>query len=267
MSNNNRGFTLVEITVVAALLMIMATILFGTLGGLVRSRNAIETTRFASLSGGNILTRINRELLSRVAENLRRTKNTNETRISNASAGATGEFNAFSQTNPAQATSGYLRGVDEKNGENDADSITFVTDSSLLAGQGFSSRVEVTYKVRKEVGKFGSEKNKHLILERFEYPVAVKNKKITNELSAREIISDTIKSFNVRYYRNENWLDSWNEKNFGFPEAVEITIELYDEINSPHSYSTIVPLVQKTRSNSNFAPLEGRSSSTKADDT
>lgn len=240
---NQRGFTLVEMIVVAALLALLAGLLYGTLNGITRTvdlvTSGIKTERAARL----FFSRISRELQSRVPE-----------RLSSLQQSPTS-----APTNPPPGfflQGGYFIGTKGEGGVGSkGDSIRFVSDGVAqepIGGLGNRGRVEVAYGLReaKREKEELSDAPKTFELMRGELSYtgqpnlgATPGLEPNDEDKPKELqtpLMDNVVSLQFRYLQDGKWIESWSDSQTRFPEAVEITLVLLDDRGKEEIYHTAI---------------------------
>ena len=233
------GFTLVELLIVSVLLALLSSILYATLGGIMRSRSLVDSERDSTVAAQRILSRMSRELNARVRTPLRQKDD------------AGGEAPATST--PTGSSFGgrrvlYLEGTNAKKSERNADTIRFASASATqllygsLANQGAAEieyRLEELPKnIRPETPEDGLQS---LALVREEIPVEVREKET---LDARRVIfplAENVVGLNFRYLNEGKWQKDWNQGN-QLPEAVEITLQLRGKEKEIEMFRTAIML-------------------------
>ena len=130
---SNSGFTLIEVIVVTGLLVLMGGILFGTVGSFIRGRNLVLDGRSNQRTATLFFSRLNRELLSSVAE-----------AISSEALESAGEQSGNISNRR------YMLGIDDSGGSTNRDKIRFVSEDSgqaVIGGQSNHGRVEIEYRL------------------------------------------------------------------------------------------------------------------------
>ena len=191
--NVNRGFTLVELLLAVMLLSIMMTIVYGVIISTLKGQKQIETINRSSEIGPGLLAQIRQDL--------------------------DGAF-------LPDAEGVYFVGYNRAGASGDRDRVDFVT-SRIAYGADldeeqpvFHSVNEVGYQVR------GSERDAMLgVLYRREDYFLDKEPVVGGRLVE---LYDRVLHFSVTYYREGEWLDSWDgEKLKGvMPEAVKVDLRL-----------------------------------------
>ncbi len=240
--SNEHGFTLVEMVVVAALLAILAGLLYGTLNGITRTvdivSSGIKTERAARL----FFSRISRELQSRVPERLGSLQQPQST-------GSPPPPGFFLQ-------GGYLVGKKSEGSGVKGDTLRFVSDGVAqepIGGVGNRGRVEISYGLRNskktEIAD-ASERTQTYELMRGELSFTGQQPATSatgsdpdDEDQPKEIqtpIMDNVVSLSFRYLENGKWVENWTDSQTRFPEAVEITLVLLGERGFEEAFHTAI---------------------------
>jgi len=220
----NKGFTLVEIIIVVAIIGIISLVLYGGLTGFIRTRNAVRDRGLALRTAQIIIQDITSRLVNRVNAPL-----------------------YFSSTNTPQIAIS-LQGIDSNNSAGDRDIIRFVT---LTAGgdpsPNFQNKalVEVEYELVDKERYDGIERSLNflspLFLVRREYPSGINDDVIREERKVETVLADNIRSLNFRYKKGE-WQSAWNDGDEELPEMIEITIGVAVKENAVQYYRVMVSM-------------------------
>lgn len=232
--DNEAGFTLIEMIAVAALLAMMLSILYGTMDGMVRSKQAVESQRITGSVTRLVFERLDKELSSRVAEEITAEDKGQEDPN-------TPTFQGFQRT--------YFIGEDKKESQRDADSLRFVSATGAQAVYGARANygyVEIKYSLVSPPDNQQIEAPKDLprplALVREEVPAGVSNEDTRNKRKVVIPISDRIMSFNIRYLKGGSWAESWTNSRRGLPDAVEVSVGVLGEDERIHAASSVIPL-------------------------
>ena len=226
---NQNGFTLIELVVVSVLLAIMATILYGSITGIMGGRDAIKSQRQTGTLAQFVLERMSRDLISRELIPL-----TNQEGASTPNTG----FRGFG----AQK---YFEGTNASKDEANADSIRFVTNnvpqvtSSTVPNFGL---IEVSYRLEKPKDRDADERAPRYVLIRDEKPAEIseQNKELLEKRTRSLPLADNVAGLNFRYLLNGEWQESWQNAQRPLPEAIEITLELLDELGDTQKFRTAI---------------------------
>ena len=215
-----KGFTLIEIAIVATLLAVLGGLIFGTLRGVSNARSAIEQKREINRTARHVLIKIRRELQS-----------------------------------VSSTTGNSLTGVkfEIKNdflGDADADYITFNTAIGGDAHSGLEQNfgyLQVAYflekippDIAKSRGYDNSKNGTTYALIREELPNWVTSKQnSTDEEIVRTALAYNVVGFNFRHYKDKQWSDDSTKRS---PNAIEITVSLQGKNGVSDSYKTSVAL-------------------------
>ncbi|MCB0345380.1 MAG: prepilin-type N-terminal cleavage/methylation domain-containing protein [Bdellovibrionales bacterium] len=227
---SNSGFTLIEVIVVTGLLVLMGGILFGTVGSFIRGRNLVLDGRSNQRTATLFFSRLNRELLSSVAE-----------AISSEALESAGEQSGNISNRR------YMLGIDDSGGSTNRDKIRFVSEDSgqaVIGGQSNHGRVEIEYRLVEPEDssptQFG-EKRRYLLV-REEYPADIKDPEIYKKRKIVVPLAENVLSLNFRYRLSDKWFDSWRGRRYGFPELIEVELELAGNRGDPEVFKTAVTI-------------------------
>lgn len=224
------GFTLIELVLVAFLLGVMASIMFGTLIGMNRSVETVEELRLGERTARFVLDRLCRELSSATESYLfRKTKERSSIGLA------------------------FFEGKNETEGSSDADSIRFVAASGgqpVSGAQRNNGPVEIRYFLAEmdESMKAPGASENALALVREEHAVGMSDEEKWEATKLVFPISYNIRALNFRYLNVQGvWSDDWSGLNSQrLPQAVEISIVVAEgEKTKPRLYKTAVAITQK----------------------
>ena len=222
---NSSGFTLIELLVVSVLLAILAGLLYSTINGIIQARTIVEAEIESTSKAHYVIERIGRELTSILPKQL--------------------QFD--SKSAPTTFTTIVFTGENKKGRDGPRDSITFVSavGGQVIPGQNSNyGNVQITYRLDKNSRKLGDKKTYKLIRE--EFPAEVIDKK-TRELRKLSFpIAEDVISLNFRFLNLGKWLDTWDQNQTNFPEAVEMTILFQDIEGQTKGYRTAYALRRGT---------------------
>jgi prepilin-type N-terminal cleavage/methylation domain-containing protein len=238
---SQKGLTLVELVVVSALLALMAGVLFGTVNGIIQSRNTIERRLSITRTARYVLTQIREDLRARVLETVIGDDD---------SRGTSG--------NQYQAT--YLVGRHQERDRYSADTITFVTQNSATCsadGTTVLGNAEVTYYLSTDRLRGESAAVEHSlgsILIRSSVPAGIKDKNLRDKRRLSFTIADSILALRFRYFLAGQWSDQWLAGQGRLPDAVEIALDIGSSEEDLQHFKMLVAL------NSDPQPLRSKSS-------
>lgn len=228
--DNDAGLTLIELLLVATLLVLMASILYGSLTGLIRTRNEIDSRRNVSRTGRYVIQRISSDLLNRGEEPLTKTGTKNNSGTSGASS--------------LYAGSTFLIGKNRKSGGAPASSIRFVSTTgaqAIIGGDGNYGRVEVEYRLESNrPGAANGEKN--FVLMREETPAGITDKTLIDQQRIVFPIAENVTALRFRYWSQGKWLTEWAANQSRLPDAVEISVGIAASSGESKTFKTAVTL-------------------------
>lgn len=240
-NEGEKGFTLVELVVVAVLLAMMSAILYSTINSILSSKSLVERQREVDREAQYILDRMVRELTSRVAIGLSVSsrKGSSDEKDTSTSGGSS------LLTTTAQP---YIEGNHKKNSHSTADTIRFVstgTGQSVVGGFSNAGLVEIRYSLEKrtdhsdEHPKDGLES---MLLVREEYPADVDNEKIRKNRKVSLPLANDIVGLSFRYMKDSKWQQEWKNQYAKLPEAIEITLKIRGADEAVETYRTAVSI-------------------------
>lgn len=244
------GFTLLEVVVVTMLLMLMGGILFGTVASFIRGRSFVLDGRSNQRTATLILSRMNREFLSMVPENL-------SSEALEQAGEATGNI----------TQQRFVLGSDNSGTKSALDTIRFISEGSgqaVIGGRSNHGRVEIEYRLAdsdsQEAESFGEESpgkadQRTYVLVREEQPAGVDNKDV---LKARRIVvplAENVHSLNFRYRLGDRWFDAWRGRQLGFPDVIEVELQLVSERGELETYRTAVTVNTRNSTGSVQSPF------------
>lgn len=234
------GFTILEMIVVTLLLAIMGSVLYGTINGIIRGRNAALNANSAFETARYIIGRLNRELTSRASEPLSSPDDTQP----GAQLGTTTPFGGGRRM--------YLEGVDRKLGNTDADLLRFTSDGSaqaFIAASGNRGRVEISYRLEEDPEterSFGNDDPVYTLV-REERPAGMAEQEIAEAEKVVFPLANNVVSLDFRYLKNNSWTEEWGTRNPGFPEAIEVKLVIRGETGQDEEFRTAIGLSRKLR--------------------
>ncbi len=232
---------MVELVAVAVLLGILSTIMFGTLDGIITSRDNLLNRNKASTTARSVIERITRELSNRMPGiNLAATDSGDQT----ASGGPTAPNQRQSQ----------FKGVNKGSGASAKDSIQFISSGTAQAAYGAFANtgvVEISYSLVEDPEQSIEMENgeKTYLLIRNEIPADVRDKKTRESLRITFPIAANVTSLNFRYLHDEAWVDDWSDgkrNRPSLPHAVEITLAIAGEDGRLNKYRTAVAVNRRS---------------------
>ncbi|VAX17491.1 hypothetical protein MNBD_NITROSPINAE04-951 [hydrothermal vent metagenome] len=197
------GFTLIEVLVASSILSIIAMMLFGSFNGVLAAGRGMDERAELMSASRFIIRKLTEDLLA-----------------------------ASLLPNNSE---GHFTGINSGGSERQTDEIRFTGFGrrALFVSSG-SDQAEITWRVVK-VGD-----GRDLVLTRSENPYVldlVASKKMSEEL----VVTENIKSFNVRYLYRGEWRDSFESKiRNASPVAVAVDFVLEDEKNNRLKKSMLV---------------------------
>lgn len=221
-----RGFTLIEILTVTALLALLSAILYGSFTGIVRSRNGVEQQRVLTRAASMTLERLSRDISSIPLNGVPLTA------LEITSGG-----DKLSTRNIQQ----YIKGVNSVSGDLPADSLRLTT----LGGGVPQFEKPVNFGLVEVEYELKTDDNGKTTLYRTEYPGYVKEKETLVERKVTTPLSSDIIGLDFRYFQLDNWLDEWASRGSALPQAIEVTLYMKTAIGQMRYYRTAIALPQR----------------------
>lgn len=232
LASDSRGFTLLEMIVVAGLLAMMTVLLYGTVGGILRGQELVSAGRSSYRSARYVLDRMGRELSSKVLESL--------------------TLKDEDEQSTRRRRRSYLIGKNKNSGKADTDSVRFVSDGAaqkLFGPGGNKGRVEIEYRLERNreesLADVPDDGLRNLVLVREEAPAGV-DKEIAEEHRVVFPLAYNVVSLDFKYRRQGEWKEEWKDTDRGFPEAIQISLRLRGKDSRLRTFVTAVAL-QKER--------------------
>ena len=233
-NNKESGLTLVELIVVAALLVLMTSIIFGTITGIIRTRNQLDSNRQATNVARYAIQRISQDLRNRVAEPLVPTDEESSKQSSSSSS--------------SSASSSYMIGKNQQKDGADSDVLRFITlngAQAVIGGASNFGRVEVLYELAKagklkSISDSMSNKEGSFVLIRQEAPAGIKKKELREQSLLSLPIAENVAYLNFRYYTNGKWLEQWGSGQAKLPDAIEIALGVFNGNGTVTNYKTAI---------------------------
>lgn len=229
-----QGFTILELLFVSVLLALMAGILYSSITGIMRSREAVEDQRATTKVAQSIFSRFITEFSSITAGS----------KLSDSK-------DCF---NPCP-----IEGKNKGSGKNASDQIRFISlnASQPIAGAiGNNGLVEVSYKLKKNSSKspfYDPDQDKNLkVLIREEVPAGIDDKKILKAKRITTPLAYNVSSLNFRYLintvLNQTWENKWDRTRKAQPPiAIEITLGIKGENGRKEVFRTAVHIPSAKR--------------------
>lgn len=236
--SDERGLTLIELVVVAFLIAILSSILYGTLGGIIRTRDTTEAIRTTERTAHYIFGRIGMEINGRsfVALN---------TDANNAAPTPT----PFPGVPSLQE---YMVGESKHDGDFDADRFRFVSANAAQAFVGSPGNfglVEVEYRLENSKdNQPGSALPKRLLI-RAESPAGVTNPDTLKHRTIELPLAEDVVSLKFRFLKGGKWQSGWHETASPLPEMIELTVGIKSSDDRVEFYRTAFPITQRSRPN------------------
>lgn len=227
------GLTLVELVVVALLVALLTSSLYGSLNGIIRTRDVTEKLRQADRTAHYIFGRIGLEIAGRSFVPLNKTKDEES-----------------ESPPPTGATASYIRGTANQDGDYDSDSLRFVSANaaqSFIGSAGNAGVVEIEYRLEKAKDSSAGDKLPKRVLIREEIPA---NTADTDTQQKRRVLlplSDEVVSLKFRYKKSGKWQSGWKETTPPLPEMLEMTVGIRGDNERVEFYRTAFPITQKRK--------------------
>lgn len=251
-SKDERGFTLIELVVVAVLAAVLSAILYGTITGIVRSRDLAARVLTRDRTAHYVLSRMTHEIAGRSAlVPLAARKDSADGASPSAQPSPQPSLGFAGFVGGTQ----YILGSRGEEGESSRDSIRFV---SAGTAQGFIGAfvnyglVEIEYRLEEDPNAPPArDDRKRLLLVREERPAAVPAPEVAEQRKVVVPIAENVRSLGFRYLKDGKWLPEWKNQSPPLPEAIEITLEVVDEEGGTDRYRTAVFVNRRQRRGQN----------------
>jgi prepilin-type N-terminal cleavage/methylation domain-containing protein len=223
------GFTLIELVISITLLVIIMSICYSSLSGIIRAKSTLDDGRDASALANAVLTRMTRELQL-----------------------ATSGLPLLAPANAPKK--GYssticMIGDEKKVGGNSNDQITFLAQEGgqyLPDGGTHAGIVQITYRVEQDPdARAGSRRDQSYYLVREEVPYYVRPLEKAYKKAMIFPITKSLVELQFRYFSDDSqsWVKSWGkDPNIRLPKMVEFTIGIKSPQGVVRRYTTTVPL-------------------------
>lgn len=224
------GFTLIEMVISLAILGIMMTIGYSSLGSIMRAKEALDESRDTRAIADAVLKRLSREI--QLAVN---------------GLALIPDQDKLEQPNSSKVN---LIGNSEQIDGVDADTLSFLAlegGQYLPDGGSHSGIVQITYRGAKDPER-GNDPKAPLLLIREEIPYIRPFKRAYEKVMVFPI-TDALISLSFRYFDPEStdWVTSWGtEKRLGLPRMIKLELQLRSPRGHIETYTTVLPLRAKT---------------------
>ncbi len=224
------GFTLIELVISLAILVIMFSVAYGSLMSLIRSKATLDEYRDTQAVAYSILARITREL-----------------QLASARSDLLPEAATPNQFYPQNVC---LVGGRQGGGKADSDTIAFMANGVgqyILGENSFAGEVKISYHLEEDP----ESQPRTFALVRDETP-NIRPLERAFERIMRFPVSQNVISLNFRYYdtQNSEWLSEWgNTEHNGLPPIVEISFKILTPGGEVKGYRTAVPMASTRDTN------------------
>lgn len=212
--HDEAGLTFVEITIVTVLLGFLSLIAFGSLDGIVRTREALNSQSQTLNVARTFFERIGRELNNRSLELL---------------------VEHEDQLGSSFRTSGtgIIEGISDGQGR---DSLTFTSsETSQSSSSAFSNHgiVQIRYSLKRDPRAEEEENGLSLIRDEI-----LSGSQETAKQKSRVVfpIASGVEALDFRFYHNEQWTETWESSQL--PDVVEVSLKLIEKDGSLSSFRT-----------------------------
>lgn len=230
---SERGLTLIELVVVTFLIAILSGILYGTLGGIIRTRDQTEDLRAMDRTAHYLFGRIGMEIGGRSFVPL---NNVNPDGTTPTSA-------------PVAPVPTYMVSESKREGDFDADTFRFVSGNAAQAFVGSPGNfglVEVEYRLEKSAKADPSSSIPKRLLIRSEVPAGITSPDIIKKRRVEVPLAEDVVSLKFRFLKDGKWQSGWKDSTTPLPEMIELTIGIRTGGDRVESYRTAFPISQRT---------------------
>lgn len=232
------AFTLLEIILALSLLVVMISVLYGAFTGITRSTGSMQSTRSIYRSAAFFFNRLNIELTAKSKEALWQKHAPLPESIA---------------TTPYPSTARVvLRGKSKKIFGKQADSLRFVSINGaqeFFGGVSNVGTVEIEYRLEEDPvqKKHGSTRDKvrRLVLVREEMPAGMADHELAKKRRIIFPVANNVVSLSFQYLRDGKWREEWKDAGLGFPEAIQVSIELVGEDDRIEKFRTAFLIERK----------------------
>lgn len=224
--SRQRGITLIEVTMALAILVVMMTLNYNVISGVVRAKTAVDDQRDGMFIANSVLTRIARELQLAVKTG--------------------SSLQCDTSQPPRSGNPPFFLGEQKSEGSGRADSLMFIAKEAgqyVPDGGTHAGLVQITYRVEPDPEQKGS-KNAGLLLVRDEVPLG-KDQKRACANAIRFPITKNLVSLEFQYFdkRSNEWVSEWSgPKSFSLPAIVQFTLVLQSPEGVVQSYTSAVAI-------------------------
>lgn len=231
-ANLEHGFTLVEVIIVTVLIALLASIIFGSLRGIVESRDIFERRAKVSNQSRLLLSQLHRELSSIT---------TTPIVLKSDSASQSSQGSTLYRKNRSA-----IFGEHQSSGEFSQDTLIFTSQGSGRAGGGKEtnrSDIQVSYHLERN-DDFSGESTRHVSVYRLirtEQPAGVTDEKVIEQGSLELAVASNIAHFRVRFLEDSNepkWAPDWSHGKTASPLAIEIALGVVNEVGKVTVFRT-----------------------------
>lgn len=222
-----RGITVIEVTMALAILVVMMTLNYNVITGVVRAKAAVDDQREGMFIANSVLTRIARELQLAVKSG--------------------SIIQCDTSAPPQQANPPVFLGEQSSGNKGGrADTLTFLAREAgqyMPDGGTHSGLVQITYRVEADPEQKDS-KNAGLLLVRDEVPHGKDQKKACGT-AIRFPITKNLVSLQFQYFdkRSTEWLSEWTgPKAYTLPSIVQFTLSLQSPEGVVLTYTSAVAI-------------------------
>ncbi len=230
------GLTLIELVVVAFLIAILTSILYGALGGIIRTRDRTEELRSTDRTAHYLFGRIGLEIGGRSFVPL------NTVTADSAGSGSTAPPSA-------PPLPSYIVSDNKHEGDYDSDSLRFVSANAAQAfvgSPGNFGMVEVEYRLDNSRDASPSSSGPKRILVRRETPAGISSADTLTKRTVEIPLAEDVVSLKFRFMKSGKWQDGWHETANPLPEMIEMTVSVRAPNDSVETYRTAFPISQRS---------------------
>ena len=248
---DERGLTLIELLFVAVLLALMSLVLYSSLNGVMRAKTMIDSETLRDRNAQYVLSRMTRELMTRMAIPLNSSKGTQkDSQLQIGSASSSPSSNL------------YLKGKSGKDEGGESDSLRFVSNGAAQEFFGAFANygpVELEYRLedQPENQRLGvkterrrrerrDEEAGRSVLVREEYPANVSREEIIEERRVVFPLIEHVEALRFRYLKDGKWQDKWETARV-LPDGVELSFTVREPWSKRRTYKAFVALGRASR--------------------
>jgi prepilin-type N-terminal cleavage/methylation domain-containing protein len=244
--DKSQGFTLIELVIAIAILVVIMSFAYSSLSSIVQSKNALDDGRDADMVANAVLTRLTRELsLAAISGKTSGSSGTSETLFPPCN---------LDDDNPKFPGVRLLGEKETQRSGIRGDSISFIASDAgqyLPDGGTHTGLVQINYRVVENEDKELDKEGLHVLM-REEIPFlpssATSNTARWKQVCKKAMtfpITNRLSNFSFEYFDRDSgkWLDSWSGTSLSSsPTLIRFSISLRSPKGVTRTYATSLPV-------------------------